>query len=284
MTGAPKAGAAGVGTGVEAVTAAEAGAAARAGTARQTPEFTLRVSDRARHVRLVITERGELLVVVPRRFDRLAIPGIIEAKRAWIERARARVETRRDGSGPADGSGAALPDRVVLPALGEEWQVEYRPPSAAVGGRRGAVARAAPGGILVVTCADGDHEDGSRALIEWLRRRARGALLRRLAELSARDGLSFTRAGVRHQRTRWGSCSARGTISLNLRLLFLEPEVVDHILTHELCHTRELNHSKRFWALVRAHDPDWILHRQQAREAWRSLPDWIHPQQAGPRP
>jgi len=109
-----------------------------------------------------------------------------------------------------------------------------------------------------------------------VRRRAQKELPARLEELAAAHRLSFGAVAVRHQRTRWGSCSPAHAISLNLRLLFLEPELVDHVLIHELCHTRELNHSKRFWALMQIHDPDWKRHRRQIREAWRTLPRWLH--------
>ena len=245
------------------------------------PAFRVHVSDRARHVRLVMTSGGELTVVVPRRFDQRAIPAILEAKRPWIARARARIEVR-----PFPGAAApVLPERIALPALGEEWEVEYRSRSATAGAasRRVAVAREARDGRLVVSGPVGDEEAYRRALIAWLRRRARSALVGRLEELARLHALAFESAAVRHQRTRWGSCSPRGAISLNLRLLLLDPALVDHVLIHELCHTRELNHSKRFWALMRAHDPDWALHRRQARDAWRSLPSWVHARNALPR-
>jgi hypothetical protein len=100
-------------------------------------------------------------------------------------------------------------------------------------------------------------------------------LVPRLARLAAEHDLLFDRVSVRHQRTRWASCSRRRGISLNLRLLFLDAALVDYVLLHELCHTRELNHSRRFWDLLQSYDPDCVAHRRQAREAWRSLPGWI---------
>ncbi len=149
--------------------------------------------------------------------------------------------------------------------------------------RRVAVAREARDGRLVVSGPAGDEDAYRRALIAWLRRRGRNTLVARLEELAPMHGFTFERATVRNQRTRWGSCSPRRTISLNLRLLFLDPVLVDHVLIHELCHTRELNHSRRFWSLMQAHDPDCALHRRQARDAWRSLPSWVDGRRAGPR-
>jgi predicted metal-dependent hydrolase len=245
------------------------------------PAFTVRVSDQARRVRLLMSGGGELTVVVPRRFDQRAIPAILEAKRPWIERARARVEAR-----PVPRMCAAgLPDRITLAALGKAWEVEYRsrPAAPSSTARQAAVAREAGEGRLVVSGPAGDEGAYRRALVAWLRRKARGALVARMEELASLHAFTFERATVRHQRTRWASCSPRGAISLNLRLLFLEPVLVDHVLIHELCHTRELNHSARFWALMQSHDPDCALHRRQARDAWRSLPAWVDGTKVRPR-
>jgi predicted metal-dependent hydrolase len=269
------------------------------GRARVLPDFSVRVSNRARHVRLVITAGGDLTVVVPRRFDQRRIGRIVEEKIPWIERTRARLETRRAAAEALaaldDGS---MPECVELPALGEVWAVEYRARPAAPaprgGGRsgseagraatsgRGATVRQAVGGRLIVTGPAGDDEAARAALIRWVRRRAQEELPARLEELASFHRLPFGAVTVRHQRTRWGSCSPEHAISLNLRLLFLEPELVDHVLIHELCHTRELNHSKRFWALMQVHDPDWKTHRRRAREAWRVLPRWLHAGDGGP--
>lgn len=214
------------------------------------------------------------MVVVPRRFDQRRIPAIVLGRLPWIERARVRVEARRAAALAAALDQPSLPDRIALPALGEAWNVEYRAPARADSTR--AAARQAAGARLVVTAPVGDEEAARRALIAWVRRRAAQELPGWLEELAGRHGLGFSEVAVRHQRTRWGSCSPRGAISLNLRLLFLEPALVDHILLHELCHTREMNHSKRFWALLQAHDPDCMAHRRRSREAWRGLPRWLH--------
>lgn len=236
------------------------------------PAFSVRVSDRARHVRLVMTGGGELVVVVPRRFDQRMIPAIVQARLSWIERARARAVERRAAAAAAALEDPFLPCRISLPAMQEEWFVEYRP-SRSANGR--AAAREVSGDRLVVTAPAGDEQAARRALLAWARRRAAEELPARLEDLAGLHGFRCERVTIRHQRTRWGSCSPRGAISLNLRLLFLDPEMIDHVLLHELCHTREHNHSQRFWALLGTLDPDCATHRRRAREAWRGLPRWL---------
>ena len=95
-------------------------------------------------------------------------------------------------------------------------------------------------------------------------------LVTMLAEEEAQElGVAFKRIEIRDQRTRWGSCSTRGTLSFNWRLVLAPYEVLDYVVVHELCHLREANHSSRFWKLVETRRPGWRAHR-----------DWLH--QHGP--
>lgn len=91
-----------------------------------------------------------------------------------------------------------------------------------------------------------------------LRRRAKKELAGRLLELSTVLKLRVGSVSVRNQRSRWGSCSRRGNISLNWRLIQVPEFVRDYILLHELMHLREMNHSDRFWDLVEAVCPDYL--------------------------
>jgi predicted metal-dependent hydrolase len=78
-------------------------------------------------------------------------------------------------------------------------------------------------------------------------------------------GVEPMRIQIRDQRSRWGSCSTRGTLSFNWRLVLAPFDVLDYVVVHELCHLREPNHSGRFWKLVEQRRPDWRAQR-----------DWLH--------
>ena len=85
-------------------------------------------------------------------------------------------------------------------------------------------------------------------------------------EQSERIGVEYRRIRIGGQRTRWGSCSPRGTLSFNWRLVLAPLEVLDYVVVHELCHLRVPNHSRRFWALVERHCPHWRQQRDWLRE------------------
>jgi predicted metal-dependent hydrolase len=82
----------------------------------------------------------------------------------------------------------------------------------------------------------------------------------------ARHGIGVTRVAVRNQRTRWGSCSPRGVVSLNWRLVQVPEAVRDYVILHELAHRRHMNHSERFWDEVRRLCPDFEVSERWLRE------------------
>ena len=98
-----------------------------------------------------------------------------------------------------------------------------------------------------------------------LQRRGRVVFPARCAYFAPMLGVRFGRISVRKQRTKWGSCSAKGNLNFNCLLLLASESVLDYVVVHELCHLREMNHSKRFWALVEELCPDWREARRWLR-------------------
>lgn len=104
------------------------------------------------------------------------------------------------------------------------------------------------------------------------REAARRKLEERLAHWGPRLGVDYGRVSVRDQRTLWGSCSPRGDLSFNWRLVFAPEPVMDYVVIHELAHRREMNHSTRFWAIVAEFSPSFREHRK-----------WLHVNYSGLR-
>ena len=84
-------------------------------------------------------------------------------------------------------------------------------------------------------------------------------------------GVSYGKVTVRCQRTRWGSCSAKGNLNFNGLLALTPPEVLDYVVVHELCHRKEMNHSARFWSAVQQILPDYMNCRKWLRKQGREL-------------
>lgn len=99
------------------------------------------------------------------------------------------------------------------------------------------------------------HKEGARHLI-----------VQRVDYFSDIHNFKYNKVSIKNQKTRWGSCSTKGNLNFNYKLLFLEPEIRDYIIVHELCHLKELNHSHKFWALVEDIMPNCFEVRRELRK------------------
>lgn len=230
-------------------------------------DYTLRVSPRARVVRLCVSPHNGLEVVVPRGFNRKQLPDVLNSKQAWIERALERVRPQREEllAVPA----WQLPARIHFRAIDVEWAVQARTTPA----RRLSVNFHRPGQLDI----QGPVEDEALArslLGRFLVVQAESHLPPLLDAMSRNTGLAYRRVSIRRQRSRWGSCSAQAAISLNAALLFLPYHLTRYVLVHELCHTVHLNHSERFWALVGRHCPEYRAAEYEMRSARDYIPRW----------
>jgi predicted metal-dependent hydrolase len=102
---------------------------------------------------------------------------------------------------------------------------------------------------------------------EYLQHRgaARALVSLKLSEFAPRFGVSYARVSIRNQKTCWGSCSRKGNLNFNYKILFLPSHLQDYVIVHELAHLRELSHSPRFWAYVGSVVPDYATRRRELR-------------------
>jgi predicted metal-dependent hydrolase len=201
-------------------------------------------NDAARRYILRINEEGCARVTVPRRGSIHAAREFALRQLPWIQKQLLKRE--------------AEPTRPIRWGHGTDILFQGEK-SAIVAEANGLRARFAD---QVVELAK-PVEDFRPAIEGHLRRLAERELTARTWELAALHQLSIRRVAVRGQRSRWGSCSTKKTISLNWRLIQTPAFVSDYIILHELMHLREMNHSRRFWRQVESVCPDYAR-----AEAW----------------
>lgn len=222
------------------------------------PPYQLKTNARAKRVNFRITPREGLIVTVPKRFRLHHLPAILAEHRQWIETQLSRIDLTAQHT---------LPLEVVLTAISETFPISYQEQLG-----RLCLSRLSSGELLLkgpITL-----EGVRRLLHRWLKLQAEKHLAPWVEALSQATGLTYSSVHFRDQQTRWGSCNAEGKINLNYKLLFLSPELAKHIILHELCHTKEMNHSARFWRLVSCFDPHWQHNRREIKNAMIFVPYW----------
>jgi hypothetical protein len=203
--------------------------------------YQVRRSDRARRVRVTVDAVRGVQVVLPRRAPEREAAAAIRELRPWIERRVAELA----------GAQAAVAARGdTVPYLGRTLALVNDFPERTRVARRGET--------LLVPAGS----DRVPALERWYRRAARAEIEPRLKRACTLAGTSYSGLTIRGQRTRWASCSQRGAMSFNWRLLLAPEAVLDYVVWHEVCHLEVMDHSSRFWRLLASRSPGY---REQAR-------------------
>lgn len=216
--------------------------------------FTIRKNPRARRVLIKMEDHSGLVLVLP----------------SWASSARAQEFMRRHQ------------DWVLTRLVEHQARLSQAAPP--LGSSRTLVYRGRPISLRVRNCACSapkvewhrDHvllhlpKDSDPMIPEILeagyRDKAREVFQRRAAALSEHLAVRPRRIEIRDQKTRWGACTGRGTLTFNWRLILAPPAVLDYVVVHELSHLRHANHGRRFWELVASVCPQFEAHRAWLRE------------------
>lgn len=207
---------------------------------------------RARRYILRVRPDGTLRVTIPRGGSRAEALRFVGRQTDWIAKERARVRRDRAPVRWTDGASILLDGAPVVISV------------AHVDG-----APVATYGWRSVRIQDADNVRG--AIERDLRALAVESLIPRLRALAAGLGLTYTKVTIRNQRSRWGSCSRKGAIALNFRLVQMPQTVRDYVLIHELIHLQQQNHGPRFWRLVEQACPSFRESERWLRTEGRAL-------------
>ena len=219
---------------------------------------------RRRSIGFVVGLEG-LSVSAPRWVAIAEVESALQAKAGWILR---KLHEQHERAQRLQAAKVVWQDGSSLPYLGETLIVLL---DARVNGvRLHDEAQALPGvprQTLHVGLPHSASQDQIRDLVQsWLQRQARQVFEQRCAHFAPQLGVRISRLSLSSASTRWGSASASGAVRLNWRLIHFALPVIDYVVTHELAHLREMNHSPAFWEVVRSVLPDF----EQSRGALRS--------------
>jgi hypothetical protein len=220
--------------------------------------YTVRRSARARHVRLTISSQAKVEIVIPLTFDKDRVPEILAKKEIWIRRTIEKVRSRQ---ALLPVRRREIPSEIYIPIIDTRFPVTINP----IGTKRSSITEV--GGRLVLAIDPSDVRTGLHLLQQWIHRKAKIILPPLLKKISGQHNLPYNEVRIRSQKTRWGSCSRKRNINLNRALILLPQPLVEYLFIHELCHTKEMNHSKRFWSLVELHCPDYARLDKELKES-----------------
>lgn len=204
-----------------------------------------------KRISILVDDTGEIQVRCPPGVPLKNVDSLLVREKSWLNNRLVDIRSKNRHRQTL-GEGAALPflgDKLTL-RLGA-WG-------------RGTIFRC--GDDLWITRINTENTDMNlcirRPLERWYLRSALAYFPSRLDHWSKKMGVSFNHLRIRNQKTRWGSCSSRGNINLNWRLMWAMPQVVDYVIVHELCHRIHMNHSTAFWSSVKQFIPDWEVYRE----------------------
>ena len=205
------------------------------------------IRSRRMTIALIVQPDGRLLVRAPLRMTESRIQEFVEAHSDWVTRnqVRARLSTPPPVHCYETGEPFAY--------LGQFYPLTIVPrqrPALTFDGRCFRLARST-------------QPKAEQAFTRWYRQQALEVMTERVEAAVKQFGFSYQKIRISSARTRWGSCSSRGTLSFTYRLVMAPPDVVDYVILHELVHTQVRNHSRTFWGRVASLMPDY-----KRRMAW----------------
>jgi len=208
-------------------------------------KIDIRKSKRARRLRLVSRING-IEAIVPLNYRAEELESFVSSKRDWI------IKTSRYYSKLKERCGGLEQDTIYF--LGTRYKFNVLKDR-----QRSSVVSEAMG---VITFHVVDRRRYKQDLKEWYREQTGKIIAERLPALAGRLGLKYNKVSIKNQRSRWASCSKKGNLNFNLLLAAAPVEVIDYVVIHELMHLIELDHSPKFWQLVKEADPEYQKHKE----------------------
>jgi len=218
------------------------------------PHIDQLIRSKRKTIAIIVQRDGKVIVRAPLKASERQIRQFVESKSGWISEKKMQMQEQA----PALQKKFTAGER--FPYLGQEYALSVVP-----GPRAGLRFE---GGFSL-----NQNSQAEAALLfeKWYKAAARKVLTERVRFYAQKFGLKYQKIRISSARTRWGSCSSRGTLSFTWRLVMAPLEVVDYVILHELAHLRVKNHSATFWAEVARMMPDFKHQRDWLKKNGRFL-------------
>jgi predicted metal-dependent hydrolase len=207
--------------------------------------YQIRLSKKAKYLQLRITSTNELELIVPKRYSIKDGEKFIQGKIDWIKKYQKKIIHLNKNEFYLFG------EKIIVEQYFNFFLTKYK-------------IRFGKNILLAESPADSKITK-EEIYYFYLRKMAKEYFYKRTQYLSELFGFNFKTIKIRGQKTRWGSCSSKGNLSFNYKLLQFRKEVIDYVIIHELCHTKELSHSPKFWRLVERFCPDYKILKKELK-------------------
>lgn len=218
-----------------------------------------RVHPRAKRISIRLSSSGEVVVTSPRLTPKFLINRFVKQQEGWIAAQRKKMQSAKtfENNKHVDIFGITYQKQVL-------YDSENKPGIT--------VQKKSSAPKLVFNPTEppktGDWTTAAQKKLDrFLKTTASQYILPRTHELAKKMKITTHKITLRQQKTRWGSCSSKGNLNFNWRLVHFSPAIIDYVIIHELAHRVHLNHSKDFWQLVEKFDPAYRIHRGTLKRA-----------------
>ena len=215
------------------------------------PTINKIIRTKRKTIALIIEANGDVIIRAPKRASKREINALVKKHAKWIKKRQAEARKRQDDFPPHQ---FAEGEKFFF--LGKSYALQYT-------GAKKSTLRLWGEKLQLAKSVQGKAE----FLIEkWYKKEARQIFTERAEFYAQKYGFDYAKIKLSSAKRRWGSCSSIGNINLTWRLVMAPLDIIDYVIVHELCHLREQNHSKKFWAQVAAILPDYKERRKWLKE------------------
>ncbi len=218
------------------------------------PTINKIIRTKRKTIALIVESNGDLIIRAPKRATKREINALVKKHADWIVEKQDEVRKEQEAFTPRQ-----FAEGEEFYFLGKSYALQYtgaKKSTLRLWGEKLQVARSV-------------QEKPERVIEQWYKKEARQIFTERVNFYAEKYGFEYNKLKLSSAKRRWGSCSSIGNINLTWRLVMAPPEIIDYVVVHELCHLREQNHSKAFWAQVGAIMPNYKARRKWLKENGR---------------